>query len=42
MVPLRLPAALLKPQHYALELFGFRSDGGSEFAGSYAFEVVRP
>jgi len=42
VVPVGIPAALLKPQHYALELFGMRSGGGSEFAGSYAFEVVRP
>lgn len=42
VVPVGIPAALLKPQHYALELFAVRSGGGSEFAGSYAFEVVRP
>jgi len=42
VVPVGIPADLLKPQHYALELFGVRSGGGSEFTGSYAFEVVRP
>ena len=41
VVPVGIPAALLKPQHYALELFGVPAGGGSAFAGTYAFEVVR-
>jgi len=41
MVPVSLPAALLKPQHYALDLFELRSGTGPEFVSSYAFEVAR-
>jgi hypothetical protein len=39
-VELQVPAALLKPQNYTLELSG-RTDGGqAEFVTSYAFRVV--
>lgn len=41
VVPVPLPRELLKAQHYELELFGVRPGGEPEFAGSYAFEVVR-
>lgn len=41
VVPVRVPAGLLKTQHYVLDLFELR-DGGMEFVGSYAFEIVRP
>jgi hypothetical protein len=40
MVPVSLPAALLKTQHYALDLLELRS-AGPEFVSSYAFEVAR-
>ena len=36
-----LPAALLRPQHYALELEGIRANGGSEVVSSYAFLTMR-
>jgi hypothetical protein len=36
-----LPAALLKPQHYALELEGVRTSGDSEVVTSYAFLTMR-
>ncbi len=41
MVPVSLPAALLKTQHYTLDLFELRSGSASEFVSSYAFEVAR-
>ena len=41
MVPVSLPAGLLKPQHYTLDLFELRSGNAAEFVSSYAFEVVR-
>jgi hypothetical protein len=41
MVPVSLPAALLKTQHYALDLFELRSGTRPEFVSSYAFEVAR-
>jgi hypothetical protein len=41
MVPVSLPAALLKTQHYALDLFELRSGNGPEFVSSYAVEVAR-
>ena len=40
VLPVRVPANLLKAQHYTLDLFELRA-GAPEFAGSYAFEVVR-
>lgn len=40
VVAVHLPAAMLKAQHYTLEMFEVGA-GTSEFAGSYAFEVVR-
>ena len=41
MVTVDLPATLLKPQHYALDLFELRTGVTPVFAGSYAFEVAR-
>jgi hypothetical protein len=41
MVPVSLPAALLKTQHYAIDLFELRSGSAPEFVSSYAFEVTR-
>jgi hypothetical protein len=41
MVPVALPATLLKTQHYALDLFELRSGRAREFVSSYAFEVAR-
>jgi len=41
VVSVGLPAGLLKPQHYALDLFALRPGAPPEFAGSYAFEVAR-
>jgi hypothetical protein len=41
MVPVSLPAALLKTQHYALDLFERRPSNRPEFVSSYAFEVAR-
>ena len=40
-VSIVIPAALLKPQHYSIELNGIAPAGSVEVAGSYAFEVVR-
>jgi len=41
LVPVQLPARLLRSQHYALDLFEDRDAGGAAFVASYAFEVVR-
>jgi hypothetical protein len=41
IVPVLLPAGLLKAQHYALDLFELRSGHAPEFVSSYALEVVR-
>jgi hypothetical protein len=41
VVAFSLPARLLKPQHYALDLFELGSGKAPEFVSSYAFEVVR-
>jgi len=41
VVPVQIPASLLKAQHYALDLFEVRA-GAPEFVGSYAFEIARP
>ena len=41
VVTVGLPASLLKPQHYALDLFELRTGVTPVFAGSYAFEVAR-
>jgi hypothetical protein len=35
-----LPAGVLRPQHYSLDLTGRGTAGGAEVVGSYAFEVV--
>jgi hypothetical protein len=40
VVPVALPAALLKPQHYALELEGQSGSHGAGLVASYVFEVV--
>ena len=40
-VSIVIPAAVLKTQHYSLELEGITSAGGSEVAGSYVLQVVR-
>ena len=39
-VPVGVPAHLLKSQHYTLDLFELRG-AAPDFAGSYAFEVIR-
>jgi hypothetical protein len=39
-VSISLPRALLKAQHYTVELTGVSADGASTFAGSYAFRVA--
>lgn len=41
VAPIAVPAALLKSQHYAIDLFARRAGQDSAFVGSYAFEVVR-
>jgi hypothetical protein len=38
-ISVSVPASLLKPQHYSLELSGRNSAGALEIIGSYAFEV---
>jgi hypothetical protein len=40
LLPVAVPARLLKSQHYTLEIFAQRP-GAGDFVGSYAFEVVR-
>lgn len=40
-VSIGLPRALLKPQHYTVELTGVSAAGASAFAGSYAFGVAK-
>jgi hypothetical protein len=39
-VPLSLPAAVLKPRHYTLELSGVTAIGSPEVLSSYSFTVV--
>ena len=41
VVSVGLPAALLKSQHYALDLFALHAEASPEFVGTYAFEVAR-
>ena len=41
VVHVAIPAGLLRPQHYSLELTGQNAAGVREVVGSYAFEVVR-
>lgn len=41
VVSVGVPAALLKPQHYALDLFALHPGAAREFVGTYAFEVTR-
>lgn len=41
VVSVGVPAALLRTQHYALDLFELREGSTPEFIGSYAFEVAR-
>ncbi len=40
VVPVRLPAALLEPGNYSLELAGGPADGTTEFIGNYVFRAV--
>ncbi len=40
VVPVAVPASLLKPQHYALELEGESAAAGADLVASYVFEVV--
>jgi hypothetical protein len=40
VVSISLSRALLKPQHYTVELTGVSAAGASPFAGSYAFRVM--
>jgi hypothetical protein len=39
-VTVAVPAALLKPQHYSLDLTGRRGTDAGQVVGSYAFEIV--
>jgi hypothetical protein len=39
-VPVEVPASLLEPQHYSLELSARRSTGAPEIVGTYVFQVV--
>lgn len=41
MVPINLPASLLKPQHYALQVEGVSASGETEMVGSYTFRVYQ-
>jgi hypothetical protein len=41
VVSVSIPAALLRAQHYALDLFELRESAPPEFVGTYAFEVTR-
>lgn len=41
MIGINIPAALLKTQHYAIELDGVDRAGHQDIVGSYTFEVVR-
>jgi hypothetical protein len=41
-VHVAIPAGVLKPQHYSLDLNGRRAGGGAEVVGSYVFEIVPP
>jgi hypothetical protein len=41
VISIGLPAALLKAQHYALDLFALHADAAPDFVGTYAFEVAR-
>jgi hypothetical protein len=41
-VEVAVPATLLNPQRYWLDLGGRRADGGFEIIGSYVFHIVRP
>lgn len=41
MVPVTVPADLLKPHAYVLELVGYSAERDSEVIGSYAFRVAR-
>jgi hypothetical protein len=42
VVSIGLPAALLKAQHYALDLFALHVGAAPDFVATYAFEVARP
>ena len=40
-VVVSVPASVLKPQHYAIELDGLNAAGDAELVGSYAFQMTR-
>ena len=39
-VRVAVPASVLKPQHYSLDLSGTGPTGRPEVVGSYAFEIM--
>ena len=39
-VAIVIPATLLKPQHFSIELRGREARGGGQVVGSYAFQIV--
>jgi hypothetical protein len=39
-VAIVIPATLLKPQHFSIELRGREAGGGGQVVGSYAFQIV--
>jgi hypothetical protein len=39
-VRIAVPASILKPQHYSLDLSGRRASAAAEVVGSYAFQIV--
>ena len=41
VVAIRMPAALLTPRHYSVELTGVTRGGAAELLGTYTFAVVR-
>jgi anti-sigma factor RsiW len=41
LVAVSVPTAILKSQHYVLDLFARRSERNRDFVGSYPFEVLR-
>jgi len=41
-ISIGLPAALLRAQHYALDLFALHPGAAPDFVATYAFEVARP
>jgi hypothetical protein len=41
LVPVRVPASLLKPGHYSLQLKAIPNGGAAELLGGYTFRVIR-